>query len=185
MSSSFMHAHTHACTHAHIHTHTHTHTHSQEDGLLQVLLTTTQVLQQYISIDPPLSPEDSSFLFSFLNVASQILSWDFSQFEAKQQSESELISWTPPQPYLRTFFDPSFLDLFFKLLERVLDSEDQLHHVMQCLIQLALLVSDDPTEQKRYLTTFVSGILGHLSIRFAVPQKVLFFFYLWLKNGSL
>ena len=127
-------------------------------------------------MDPPLSPEDSSFLFSFLNVASQILSWDFSQFEgAKQQSESELISWTPPQPYLQTFFDPSFLDLFFKLLERVLDSEDQLHHVMQCLIQLALLVSEDPTEQKQYLTTFVSGILGHLSIRFAASLQVLFF----------
>ena len=177
-----MHAHTHTHTHAHAHTHTHT----QEDGLHQVLLTTTQVLQQYISMDPPLSPEDSSFLFSFLNVASQILSWDFSQFEGtKQQSESELISWTPPQPYLQTFFDPSFLDLFFKLLERVLDSEDQLHHVMQCLIQLALLVSEDPTEQKQYLTTFVSGILGHLSIRFAVPLQVLFFFYLWLKYGSL
>ena len=125
----------------------------------------------------PLSPEDSSLLSSFLNLASQILSWDFSEFEPKQQSESELRSWTPPQPYLQAYFDPSFLDLFFKLLGRVLGSEDQLHHVMQCLIHLALLVSDDPTDHRRYLTNFVSGILGHVSARrFAVPLKVVILF---------
>ena len=76
----------------------------------------------------------------------------------------------PPKLYASTFLDASFVGLFFKLMAKVRTSEDHLHHVVQCLTQLASLtkpVFSTDEEQQSYVANFVAGILGYVSSRSA------------------
>lgn len=136
--------------------------------MLQILLIVIQVLRQYLSTDSstPLGQEDSFLLSNFLRLASQILNWNFTQYvlEGHGPLHLELHNLEPPKSYFPTLTDPSLLDLFFKLLRRVLGNEDQVHHVTQCLIQLASLRSDN---RQTYLANFVTGIIEHISSRSA------------------
>ena len=80
----------------------------------------------------------------------------------------EAVVLKPPRSYASTFLDPNFLLLFLKLLSKVNDREDQMHHVIQCLTQLASLgkpVLETDVERQTYLLNYVSGILEYVSAR--------------------
>lgn len=119
-----------------------------------------------------LSKEDHNLLSGFLNLSSQVLNWDFQHdfdwlaFITVRKSAAVVLK--PPRSYASTFLDPNFLLLFLKLLSKVHDSEDQTHHVIQCLTQLASLskpVFETDIERQTYLLNFVSGILEYVSAR--------------------
>ena len=136
-----------------------------------------QVLQHYLSADwESFSSEDHSLLSGFLNISSQILNWDFHnhldkmvRFAITAAQKSEAVHLKPPRTYATTFLDPNFVLLFLKLLSKVHKNEDQTHHVIQCLTQLASLskpVFETEMERQTYLVSFVSGILEYVSGRY-------------------
>lgn len=87
-------------------------------------------------------------------------------FVGSQRPEAVILK--PPRTYASTFLDPNFLLLFLKLLSKVHDNEDQTHHVIQCLTQLASLskpVFETDVERQTYLINFVSGILEYATAR--------------------
>ena len=135
-----------------------------------MLLYAVHVLQQYVVQDwSTLSPQDVSLLSSFLELTSQVLNWDFQQkFRAITTTEHISVVLRPPKSYAATFLDPSFLFLFFQLFQKVRCNETQLHHVVQCLTQLASLtkpVFSTDQEQQTYVSNFVAGVLEYMSSR--------------------
>ena len=129
-----------------------------------------QVLQQYISVDwTTLTAEDIMLLSSFLELTSQVLNWDFHHSVLRSvilNTEASTVRLKPPKSYAPTFLDPTFLDLFFKLLGKVCSNESHMHYVIQCLTQLASLtkpVFSTDQEQQTYTANFVSGILTYVS----------------------
>ena len=143
-----------------------------------------QVLQHYLSADwASLSSEDHSLLSGFLNISSQILNWDFQNHLGKMvrfaiiaTQKSEAVNLKPPRTYATTFLDPNFILLFLKLLSKVNENEDQMHHVIQCLTQLASLskpVFETELERQTYLVNFVSGILEYISARYVRLRKAI------------
>ena len=153
--------------------------HVQEEVLLRFLLIAAQVLQHYLNADwASLSSEDHTLLSGFLNISSQILNWDFHN-EVNMMVDVYLVilihkpeaavHLKPPRTYATTFLDPNFVLLFLKLLSKVHENEDEMHHVVQCLIQLASLskpVFETEEERQTYLINFVSGILEYVSARY-------------------
>ena len=148
----------------------------QEEVLLRFLLLAAQILQHYPNADwASLSREDHSLLSGFLNISSQILNWDFHnhldkmiRFVLITAKKSDVVHLKPPRTYASTFLDPNFVLLFLKLLSKVHESEDQTHHVIQCLTQLASLskpVFETEVERQTYLLNFVSGVLEYVSAR--------------------
>ncbi len=129
-----------------------------------------QVLQQYLTADwSSLSPADTSLLAGFLSLTSHILNWDFKcgHFRPVLLANPHTSSFPlrPPKSYAPTFLDPSFLNLFFKLLGKLRTSEEHVHHVVQCLTQLASLtkpVFTTDEEQQGYVGTFIAGLLGYV-----------------------
>ena len=90
-------------------------------------------------------------------------------YNLSQKPEAVILK--PPRSYASTFLDPNFLLLFLKLLSKVHNSEEQTHHVIQCLTQLASLskpVFETDIERHTYLLNFVSGILEYVSARYIV-----------------
>ena len=84
-------------------------------------------------------------------------------------SDTSAVPLRPPKLYAQTFLDPSFLDLFFKLLGKVRSHEDRMHHVVQSLTQLASLtkpIFSTDEEQQSYVRNFVSGVLAYVSSRY-------------------
>ena len=153
--------------------------------LLRFLLIAAQVLQRYLNADwASLSSEDHTLLSGFLNISSQILNWDFHShlnkmasfvLVAAQKSEAA-VQLKPPRTYAATFLDPNFVLLFLKLLSKVHEREDQMHHVIQCLTQLASLskpVFETEVERQTYLINFVSGILEYVSARYRCELDLL------------
>lgn len=136
----------------------------QAEQLLKVLHLCVQVLQHYSD-----QTRKDELLPSFLQLTNQILNWDFRQrnmFRAPTLDHTN-ITLRPPRSFAPTFLDKEFLSLFFRLLFVVRESEEQLHHVIQCLTQLASLtrpvfVSD--SEEEKYLHHFASGLLQYLSL---------------------
>ena len=134
---------------------------------------TVQFLRQYISVDlSSLSPSHLSLLSDFLRLLSKILNWDFqiAKFSPVPLNLSDVSTVTlrPPRSYAATFLDPSFLDLLFSLLGKISSNEDLLHHLVQGLTQLASLTKPvlvSVEEQQMFLRSFVSGLLGYISIR--------------------
>lgn len=154
----------------------------QEEVLLRFLLIAAQVLQHYLNTDwASLSSEDHSLLSGFLNISSQVLNWDFQnhldkmvRFVLVAAQKSEAVQLKPPRTYATTFLDPNFVLLFLKLLSKVHENEDQMHHVIQCLTQLASLskpVFETEVERRTYLVNFVSGILEYVSARYVCGLK--------------
>ena len=146
--------------------------------LLRFLHITAQVLQHYLNAADwsSLSKEDHTLLGGFLNISCHLLNWDFQHdldnmfmrlaFVGSQRPEAVILK--PPRTYASTFLDPNFLLLFLKLLSKVHDNEDQTHHVIQCLTQLASLskpVFETDVERQTYLINFVSGILEYATAR--------------------
>ena len=150
----------------------------QEEVLLRFLLMAAQVLQHYLNADwASLSGEDHTLLSGFLNISSQILNWDFHGHLNKMvrfaltviQKSEAAVPLKPPRTYATTFLDPNFVLLFLKLLSKVHEKEEQMHHVIQCLTQLASLskpVFETEVERQTYLINFVSGILEYVSARY-------------------
>ena len=110
-------------------------------------------------------------------MTSHVLHWDFQhdldgmfmRHALVAARKTECVVLKPPRSYASTFLDPSFLLLFLKLLSKVRDNEDQMHHVIQCLTQLASLskpVFETDVERQTYLVNFVSGILEYVSARY-------------------
>lgn len=94
---------------------------------------------------------------------------------AAQKSEAA-VQLKPPRTYAATFLDPNFVLLFLKLLSKVHEREDQMHHVIQCLTQLASLskpVFETEVERQTYLINFVSGILEYVSARYRCELDIL------------
>ncbi len=137
----------------------------QAEQLLKILHLCVQVLQRYS--DPA---QNDELLPPFLQLTSLILNWDFRQrnFFKASTLEHTHITLRPPRYFAPTFLEKDFLGLFFRLLPAVREDEEQLHHVIQCLTQLAsltrpLFVSE--VEEEHYVHHFVSGILVYLSSR--------------------
>ena len=153
-------------------------THTQDELLLQFLHISARVLQHYLTADwTLLSKDDHALLSGFLNVTSHVLNWDFQhhldnmfmRHALVTARKAEGVVLKPPRSYASTFLDPNFLVLFLKLLSKVHDNEDQTHHVIQCLTQLASLtkpVFETDVERQTYLVNFVSGILEYVSARY-------------------
>lgn len=143
----------------------------QEEQLLRVLLLSVQVLQQFLPLDfASLSKEDHSLLSSFLQLVTQLLNWDFKQQQKmfRTNPEAVTIRLRPPKCYGPTFLDVSFLYLFFRLLSKVKSSENDFHHVVQCLVQLSSLtkpVFSMGEEEEQYLANFVGGLLEYVGSR--------------------
>ena len=132
---------------------------------------TVQVLQQFLSMDfASLSEDDHALLSSFLQLVTQLLNWDFKQQHRMFRTSPEAVTVTlrPPKCYAPTFLDISFLYLFFRLLSKVKSSENDFHHVVQCLVQLASLtrpVFSTDKEEEVYLANFVGGVLEYVGSR--------------------
>lgn len=141
-------------------------TNLQAEQLQKVLLLSTKVLQRYLDHTPS-SDEDSALLSNFLQLTSQILNWDFQQLNMFRTNTTSLsdpshVILQPPKSYAPTFLEPNFLHLFFRLLSLTQSNEDQLHHVVQCLTQLASLgkpILDCEQDRQLYVVNFVTGIL--------------------------
>lgn len=128
------------------------------------------MLHQYVSATwAVLSKEDLHLLSGFLKLTSQVLHWDFRQTTFRSlglnSSEVMVVPLRPPSSYVATFLDASFVNVFFKLLSGVRESEEHVHYIIQCLTQLASLtrpvfVSDQ--DQQAYVAHFVAGILGYV-----------------------
>ncbi|KAL5457574.1 hypothetical protein EMCRGX_G034846 [Ephydatia muelleri] len=154
----------------------------EETELLRVLHLAVQVLHQYSSATwPVLSGEDACLLLGFLRLTSQVLHWDFRQttFRAPALSGAEvaIVPLRPPSSYAPTFLDPSFLDVFFKLLLRARGNEEHTHYIVQCLTQLASLtrpVFASDQDQQAYVGNFVSGILGYVQAISDLNQQELY-----------
>lgn len=148
--------------------------HLQKDQLLRVLHFAIQVLQQFLPLDLhsyALSKEDHTLLSSFLQLVSQVLNWDFQQKQKlfRTNPDSITISLRPPRSYTPTFLDPSFLWLFFQLLSKLREREEDFHHVVQCLTQLSSLTKpalSSEGEERRYLTNFVTNVLEYVHSRY-------------------
>lgn len=131
-----------------------------------------QVLKQFTALENhTLLQEDHDLLSSFLQLTSQVLNWDFMQHQRffRTNQESINIVLRPPRAYASTFLDPTFLSLFFQLLPRLRASENDFHHVVQCLTQLASLtkpVFSTEHERSEYLVTFVTRLLEYIHSRY-------------------
>ena len=135
-----------------------------------MLLLSVQVLQQFLSLDiDALSEEDHSLLSSFLQLVTQLLNWDFKQQKTfRTNPEAITVILRPPKCYAPTFLDVSFLYLFFQLLSKVKSNDNDLHHVVQCLVQLSSLtkpVFSTSKEEEQYLANYVGGILEYVGSR--------------------
>ena len=139
----------------------------QTEQLLKVLHLCVQVLQRYSD-----SGQTDELLPPFLQLASLILNWDFRQrnFFKVSTLDHTHIALRPPRSFSSTFLDKDFLGVFFRILPVVRGDEEQMHHVIQCLTQLASLtrpVFVSEVEEEQYVHHFVSGILVYLSSRLA------------------
>lgn len=152
---------------------------AQDEELLRILLFAVQVLRQYLTVDlSTLERDDITLLSGFLELASQVLNWDFqlSKFCPVPLNIADVstVILRPPRSYAPTFLDPAFLNLLFMLLGKVCESEDLLHHLVQGLTQLASLTKPllaDEEEQHAFLTNFVSGVLSYFPSRYSANVR--------------
>lgn len=144
----------------------------EQEDLKQVLGFVLQVLYELDRVPAPLPREVAVVLNRFLNIAQQLLSWEFTLKHPNRRfvgsfSSAQNVSFRPPATWRDMVLNHEFVSMMFRLQKKVRYNSDMAHHALQCLAQMASIngpvIDEDDKVKAEYLRHFVLALLELIS----------------------